>query len=252
MPSEPTTNSDFAVPTQEFTTETHFEDNDDDVFELRQQQENITDADGTSTHHSRRKRQILVPANHLIDNNAYTMEVLVAVDRKMQEYHGQNIKAYVLTLMSIVSSIYADASIGNSINVAVVHILLLKDDLRVESNHVGEYVHYAIYWIDQASIACNESKENDRALSNQVNIDSNTDTELINVRQISHISWSMHKNSNGCHSMNLKYVVDWYECGILISSILQASQHLKCSLDSVNSFNSNHSIMTLPSYWQGN
>lgn len=88
--------------------------------------------------HSRRKRSILSPSPHLIANNAYTMEVLVAVDRKMQEYHGQNIKAYVLTLMSIVSSIYADASIGNSINVAVVHILLLQDDLHVESNHNGK------------------------------------------------------------------------------------------------------------------
>lgn len=88
--------------------------------------------------HSRQKRQILVPAHHLLENNEYTMEVLVAVDRKMQEYHGNNIREYVLTLMSIVSSIYADASIGNSINVAVVHILLLKDDLRVESNHAGE------------------------------------------------------------------------------------------------------------------
>lgn len=131
------------MPSNEFTTETHFDavaiDNDEDDFEFEQRQQNFTDADGTPKHHSRRKRQILVPAHHLIDNNAYTMEVLVAVDRKMQEYHGQNIKAYVLTLMSMVSSIYADASIGNSINVAVVHILLLKDDLRVESNHVGEF-----------------------------------------------------------------------------------------------------------------
>lgn len=138
VPSEPTTTTNsngFAMPSHEFTTETHFEDSDAIEFE---QQKNASDADATSNHHSRRKRQILVPVNHITDNNAYTMEVLVAVDRKMQEYHGKNIKAYVLTLMSIVSSIYADASIGNSINVAVVHILLLKDDLRVESNHIGE------------------------------------------------------------------------------------------------------------------
>lgn len=93
--------------------------------------------------HSRRKRNVNNRRDsmnniHLVANNNYTMEVLVAVDRKMQEYHGQNIKTYVLTLMSIVSSIYADASIGNSINVAVVHILLLQDDLHVESNHIGK------------------------------------------------------------------------------------------------------------------
>lgn len=67
------------------------------------------------------------------------MEVLVAADRKMQEYHGADIQAYILTLMSIVSNIFADASIGNSINVAVVHILLLENDLHVESNNVGTY-----------------------------------------------------------------------------------------------------------------
>lgn len=86
---------------------------------------------------SRRKRHINFPSSSG-DNNAYTMEVMVAVDRKMQEYHGNNIQAYVLTLMSIVSNIYADASIGNSINVAVVHIFYLRDDLHIESNHNGK------------------------------------------------------------------------------------------------------------------
>lgn len=97
----------------------------------------------TTKRSARRKRHINSYNNYAggnsVDNNAYTMEVMVAVDRKMQEYHGQNINAYVLTLMSIVSSIYADASIGNSINVAVVHILLLKDDLNVEYNYAGKY-----------------------------------------------------------------------------------------------------------------
>lgn len=88
-------------------------------------------------HSKRRKREILISADHLTNNNEYTMEVLVAVDRRMQEYHGHNIKPYVLTLMSMVSSIYADASIGNSINVAVVHILLLNDDLHVEQSPNG-------------------------------------------------------------------------------------------------------------------
>lgn len=31
------------------------------------------------------------------------MEILVAVDKKMQEYHGDETRNYVLTLMSIVS-----------------------------------------------------------------------------------------------------------------------------------------------------
>lgn len=32
------------------------------------------------------------------------MEILVAVDKKMQEYHGDETRNYVLTLMSIVSN----------------------------------------------------------------------------------------------------------------------------------------------------
>jgi hypothetical protein len=37
------------------------------------------------------------------ETKEYTIEVLVAVDKKMQEYHGKNLKNYVLTLMSVVS-----------------------------------------------------------------------------------------------------------------------------------------------------
>lgn len=37
------------------------------------------------------------------ETKEFTIEVLVAVDKKMQEYHGKNLKNYVLTLMSVVS-----------------------------------------------------------------------------------------------------------------------------------------------------
>lgn len=40
------------------------------------------------------------------ENKEFTIEVLVAVDRKMQEYHGKNLKNYVLTLMSVVSNFH--------------------------------------------------------------------------------------------------------------------------------------------------
>jgi hypothetical protein len=46
------------------------------------------------------------PAPYITGNSAkeYTIEVLVAVDKKMREYHGENLQSYVLTLMSIVSN----------------------------------------------------------------------------------------------------------------------------------------------------
>ncbi|XP_058055860.1 A disintegrin and metalloproteinase with thrombospondin motifs 9 [Anopheles bellator] len=66
-------------------------------------------------------------------NDEYTIEVLVAVDNKMQRYHGGALKSYVLTLMSIVSSVYADASIGNWIKIAVSHIMYIHQDLAAQN-----------------------------------------------------------------------------------------------------------------------
>ncbi|KAJ6633267.1 A disintegrin and metalloproteinase with thrombospondin motifs 9 [Pseudolycoriella hygida] len=96
--------------------------------------EDLVVPDEATESNNRRKRSI---ASSLATNSAYTMEVLVAVDKKMKEYHGDNLNAYVLTLMSIVSSIYADASIGNSINVAVSHIILFRDSLHDKSTNTG-------------------------------------------------------------------------------------------------------------------
>lgn len=53
---------------------------------------------GGETGKIRKKR-----STHNNHNNEYTMEILVAVDKKMQEYHGDETRNYVLTLMSIVS-----------------------------------------------------------------------------------------------------------------------------------------------------
>lgn len=52
----------------------------------------------------RHKRSLPAPQ----PTNAYTMKVLVGVDAKMQAYHRENsydLKEYILTLMSIVSSL---------------------------------------------------------------------------------------------------------------------------------------------------
>uniref|UniRef100_A0A336JY65 CSON006040 protein n=1 Tax=Culicoides sonorensis TaxID=179676 RepID=A0A336JY65_CULSO len=81
--------------------------------------------------HSRHKRNTK-SGNEIKE---YTIEVLVAVDKKMLLKHRENLKEYVLTLMSTVSSIYSDQSIGNIIHVAVVHIIHLKEDLAARHGY---------------------------------------------------------------------------------------------------------------------
>lgn len=55
------------------------------------------------------------------------IELMVVTDSTMSAYHGENLKHYVLTLLSIVALIYSDASIGNPMNVALVKFHILKD-----------------------------------------------------------------------------------------------------------------------------
>ncbi|XP_008144491.2 A disintegrin and metalloproteinase with thrombospondin motifs 9 isoform X1 [Eptesicus fuscus] len=56
------------------------------------------------------------------------VEVTVVADRKMMSYHGANLQHYVLTLMSIVASIYKDPSIGNLINIVVVNLVVIHNE----------------------------------------------------------------------------------------------------------------------------
>ncbi|CAG0880726.1 unnamed protein product [Cyprideis torosa] len=66
----------------------------------------------------RRKRSI---------SQEYFIELLVVADPEMQKYHGDSLKDYILTLMSVVALIFRDASIGNSVNIAVVRIMVIQD-----------------------------------------------------------------------------------------------------------------------------
>ncbi|XP_065369742.1 A disintegrin and metalloproteinase with thrombospondin motifs 9 isoform X3 [Calliphora vicina] len=78
--------------------------------------------------------QTLLPKLHRkkrdYDRNLFTIELLVAVDRTMKEFHKDDLTSYILTLISIVSNIFADASIGNSIYISVANILVLNDFKR--------------------------------------------------------------------------------------------------------------------------
>ena len=43
---------------------------------------------------------------NFVDTQLFTMEVLVAVDKSMSEFHSSDLKTYILTLISIVGSCY--------------------------------------------------------------------------------------------------------------------------------------------------
>ncbi|MBN3308697.1 ATS9 metalloproteinase, partial [Amia calva] len=58
------------------------------------------------------------------------VEVMVVADSKMVEHHGNNLQHYILTLMSIVASIYKDPSIGNLINVVIVKLVVINNELE--------------------------------------------------------------------------------------------------------------------------
>ncbi|XP_046444849.1 A disintegrin and metalloproteinase with thrombospondin motifs 9-like isoform X3 [Daphnia pulex] len=66
------------------------------------------------------------------------VEILVVADGKMVSYHGDNLVHYILTLMSVVSLIYKDASLGNPVQIAVVRMLLLKDQEFVLTTATGD------------------------------------------------------------------------------------------------------------------
>lgn len=95
----------------------------------------------TSLHQPLRQRRDLGGAsrNTKVDSK-YTTEVLVVVDKAMRKFHkslDSDITEYVLTLMSITASVFADASIGNVIDIAVIVVEDIDKDLGVPSLYAG-------------------------------------------------------------------------------------------------------------------
>nr|XP_019942000.1 PREDICTED: A disintegrin and metalloproteinase with thrombospondin motifs 9 [Paralichthys olivaceus] len=77
------------------------------------------DSSGDSGPHRRSKRFLSYPR---------FVEVMLVADSKMVEHHGSNLQHYMLTLMSIVSSIYKDPSIGNLINIVIVKLVIINNE----------------------------------------------------------------------------------------------------------------------------
>nr|XP_006004481.1 PREDICTED: A disintegrin and metalloproteinase with thrombospondin motifs 9 [Latimeria chalumnae] len=80
---------------------------------------NKTDNTDKTGVHKRSKRFLSYPRY---------VEVMVVADNKMVDHHGSNLQHYVLTLMSIVASIYKDPSIGNLINIAIVKLVIITNE----------------------------------------------------------------------------------------------------------------------------
>jgi hypothetical protein len=58
------------------------------------------------------------------------VETLLVADMSMMKFHEDgDVETYILTIMNMVSALYRDASIGNTINVVVVRIILLEDEV---------------------------------------------------------------------------------------------------------------------------
>lgn len=105
------------------------------------------DANSIAANHtySRWRRDVRALHRDSDPDNAYTIEVLVVVDEAMRRFHrtlGSDITEYILTLMLIASDVYADPSIGNSINIAVIDIKNLENDLNIERLHEGKSINH--------------------------------------------------------------------------------------------------------------
>jgi hypothetical protein len=87
---------------------------------------------------SRTPREADWPVNYDTDrkSNEYFVKVLVVADRSMIQYHQSNedLKHYILILMSHAALLYKDASIGNSISLSVVNIWMLNNTVFTSNN----------------------------------------------------------------------------------------------------------------------
>ncbi|XP_043937072.1 A disintegrin and metalloproteinase with thrombospondin motifs 8 [Protopterus annectens] len=65
------------------------------------------------------------------------VETLVAADPSMLQFYGDELQHHILTLMSIVARLYKHPSLGNSVNLVVVKLLIVEDEnvgLTVSNN----------------------------------------------------------------------------------------------------------------------
>uniref|UniRef100_A0AAR2JEP4 Peptidase M12B domain-containing protein n=1 Tax=Pygocentrus nattereri TaxID=42514 RepID=A0AAR2JEP4_PYGNA len=95
------------------------------------------------------------------------VEVMVVADSKMVEHHGSNLQHYILTLMSIVSSIYKDPSIGNLINIVVMKLVIINNELEgpvISFNAQSTLKNFCIWQQGQNHLDDNHPNHHDTAI----------------------------------------------------------------------------------------
>ncbi len=116
------------------------------------------------------------------------VETLVVADESMAKFHGDDLKHYVLTLMSVAAKLYKHSTILNSINIVVVKFMVINEEekgpkvsgnaamtlrnfctwqkkLNKNSDKHAEYWDTAILFTKQ--VMCNESFVNRGQYENQ-------------------------------------------------------------------------------------
>ncbi|TTX88634.1 A disintegrin and metalloproteinase with thrombospondin motifs 3 [Bagarius yarrelli] len=75
--------------------------------------------------------------------DGYSIEVLLAVDDSVVRFHGkEHVQNYVLTLMNIVDEIYHDESLGTTINIVIVRMIMVGyRQQRQDPSHAEHHDH---------------------------------------------------------------------------------------------------------------
>uniref|UniRef100_A0AAV2M8U5 Peptidase M12B domain-containing protein n=1 Tax=Knipowitschia caucasica TaxID=637954 RepID=A0AAV2M8U5_KNICA len=116
------------------------------------------DSSADSGPHRRSKRFLSYPR---------FVEVMLVADSKMVEHHGSNLQHYILTLMSIVSSIYKDPSIGNVINIVIVKLVIINHEQEgpvISFNAQTTLKNFCIWQQSQNILDDNHQSHHDTAI----------------------------------------------------------------------------------------
>ncbi|EGV97730.1 A disintegrin and metalloproteinase with thrombospondin motifs 9 [Cricetulus griseus] len=162
------------------------------------------------------------------------VEVMVVADHRMVLYHGSNLQHYILTLMSIVASIYKDSSIGNLINIVIVNLVVIHNEQEGPSinfnaqatlknfcqwqhskNHLGGIQHDTAVLVTREDICRAQDKCDTLGLAElgticdpyrscSISEDSGLSTAFTIAHELGHVFNMPHDDSNKCKEDGVK------------------------------------------------